>query len=66
MAIAWQPGQVFTRDVLLEQVWRWGHPAGIGLVNVHVQPLRIKGDKAAENPRVVPIVRVVRYQAGSR
>ena len=53
VALARKPRQVFTRDVLLEQVWGYRHPADTRLVNVHVQRLRAKVEKDPENPQVV-------------
>ena len=53
VALARKPRQVFTRDVLLEQVWGYRHPADTRLVNVHVQRLRAKVEKDPENPTVV-------------
>src|SRR5215469_16185833 len=37
VALARKPRQVFTREVLLEQVWGYRHAADTRLVNVHVQ-----------------------------
>src|SRR5688572_2481252 len=42
VALARKPRQVFTREVLLEQVWGYRHSADTRLVNVHVQRLRAK------------------------
>src|SRR5579859_2295528 len=64
VALARKPRQVFTRDVLLEQVWGYRHPADMRLVNVHVQRLRAKVEKDPENPTVVLTVRGVGYKAG--
>jgi two-component system response regulator MtrA len=64
VALARKPRQVFTRDVLLEQVWGYRHPADTRLVNVHVQRLRAKVEKDPENPTVVLTVRGVGYKAG--
>src|ERR1700735_3753078 len=64
VALARKPLQVFTRDVLLEQVWGYRHPADTRLVNVHVQRLRAKVEKDPENPTVVLTVRGVGYKAG--
>lgn len=66
VALARKPRQVFTRDVLLEQVWGYRHPADTRLVNVHVQRLRAKVEKDPENPTVVLTVRGVGYKAGPR
>ena len=45
VALARKPWQVFTREVLLEQVWGYRHAADTRLVNVHVQRLRSKIEK---------------------
>ena len=44
-ALARKPRQVFTREVLLEQVWGYRHAADTRLVNVHVQRLRSKVER---------------------
>ena len=64
VALARKPRQVFTREVLLEQVWGYRHAADTRLVNVHVQRLRAKVERDPENPRVVVTVRGVGYKAG--
>ncbi len=63
-ALARKPRQVFTREVLLEQVWGYRHPADTRLVNVHVQRLRAKVERDPERPDVVITVRGVGYKAG--
>ena len=52
-ALARKPRQVFTREVLLEQVWGYRHAADTRLVNVHVQRLRSKVEHDPENPEIV-------------
>jgi two-component system response regulator MtrA len=64
VALARKPRQVFTREVLLEQVWGYRHAADTRLVNVHVQRLRAKIEKDPEHPEVVVTVRGVGYRAG--
>ncbi|MBV9845916.1 MAG: response regulator transcription factor, partial [Kutzneria sp.] len=64
VALARKPRQVFTREVLLEQVWGYRHAADTRLVNVHVQRLRSKVEKDPEHPEVVLTVRGVGYKAG--
>ena len=59
VALARKPRQVFTREVLLEQVWGYRHAADTRLVNVHVQRLRSKIEKDPEHPEVVVTVRGV-------
>jgi len=65
VALARKPRQVFTREVLLEQVWGYRHAADTRLVNVHVQRLRSKIEKDPERPEVVLTVRGVGYKAGA-
>ncbi|RCW39216.1 two-component system response regulator MtrA [Halopolyspora algeriensis] len=64
VALARKPRQVFTREVLLEQVWGYRHAADTRLVNVHVQRLRSKIEQDPERPEVVLTVRGVGYKAG--
>ena len=64
VCLARKPWQVFTREVLLEQVWGYHHSADTRLVNVHVQRLRSKVEHDPENPEVVVTVRGVGYKAG--
>jgi two-component system response regulator MtrA len=66
VALARKPRQVFTREVLLEQVWGYRHAADTRLVNVHVQRLRSKIEKDPERPEVVLTVRGVGYKAGAQ
>lgn len=64
VALARKPHTVFTREVLLEQVWNYRHAADTRLVNVHVQRLRAKVERDPERPQVVVTVRGVGYKAG--
>jgi len=64
VALARKPRQVFTRELLLEQVWGYRHAADTRLVNVHVQRLRAKVERDPERPEVVLTVRGVGYKAG--
>ena len=64
VALASQPSLVFTREMLLEQVWGYQYKADTRLVNVHVQRLRGKIEEDPDNPRVVMTVRGVGYRAG--
>ncbi|HYO41422.1 MAG TPA: MtrAB system response regulator MtrA [Nocardioidaceae bacterium] len=65
VCLARKPWQVFTREVLLEQVWGYRHAADTRLVNVHVQRLRSKVEHDPERPEIVMTVRGVGYKAGS-
>lgn len=65
LALASKPQQVFTREMLLEQVWGYHYKADTRLVNVHVQRLRAKVEDDPDNPKVVMTVRGVGYRAGA-
>jgi two-component system, OmpR family, response regulator MtrA len=65
VCLARKPWQVFTREVLLEQVWGYRHAADTRLVNVHVQRLRSKVEHDPEKPEIVMTVRGVGYKAGT-
>lgn len=64
LCLARKPGQVFTREALLEEVWGYRHSADTRLVNVHVQRLRAKIEHDPERPDIVLTVRGVGYKAG--
>lgn len=65
VALASKPQQVFSREMLLEQVWGYHYKADTRLVNVHVQRLRAKVEQDPDNPRIVTTVRGVGYRAGA-
>ena len=65
LTLAKRPWQVFTREVLLQEVWEYQHSADTRLVNVHVQRLRSKIEIDPERPEIVLTVRGVGYKAGS-
>jgi two-component system response regulator MtrA len=65
LALASKPQQVFTREMLLEQVWGYHYKADTRLVNVHVQRLRAKVEHDPDNPKIVMTVRGVGYRAGT-
>ena len=65
VALARKPRQVFTRELLLEQVWGYRHAADTRLVNVHVQRLRAKIEPDPERPEIILTVRGVGYKAGT-
>ncbi|MCX6438672.1 MAG: MtrAB system response regulator MtrA [Actinobacteria bacterium] len=64
VALAKEPGRVFTRDALLSEVWGYRHSTDTRLVNVHVQRLRSKIEHDSERPEIVVTVRGVGYKAG--
>ncbi|MBD3758789.1 MULTISPECIES: MtrAB system response regulator MtrA [Microbacterium] len=65
VALASKPQQVFSREMLLEQVWGYHYKADTRLVNVHVQRLRAKVEIDPDNPKIVMTVRGVGYRAGA-
>ena len=65
LALAAKPQLVFTREMLLEQVWGYHYKADTRLVNVHVQRLRAKVEHDPDNPKIVTTVRGVGYRAGA-
>jgi len=65
LCLARKPWQVFSREILLEQVWGYRHAADTRLVNVHVQRLRSKIEHDPETPEIVVTVRGVGYKAGT-
>ena len=64
VALAKEPGRVFTRDALLSEVWGYRHSTDTRLVNVHVQRLRAKIEHDPEQPEIVVTVRGIGYKAG--
>ena len=65
VTLALKPEQVFTREMLLEQVWGYHYKADTRLVNVHVQRLRDKVEEDPDNPVIVQTIRGVGYRAGA-
>jgi len=64
LALAREPGRVFTREALLDEVWGYQNAADTRLVNVHVQRLRAKIEADVNNPLIIQTVRGVGYKAG--
>ena len=62
--LAKNPNEVFSREMLLEQVWEYTYKADTRLVNVHIQRLRSKIEDDQENPQLVLTVRGWGYKAG--
>ena len=65
VALAKEPGRVFTREALLGEVWGYRHSTDTRLVNVHVQRLRAKIEHDPENPTIISTVRGIGYKAGT-
>ena len=64
LTLAQHPNEVFSREMLLEQVWEYTYKADTRLVNVHVQRLRSKIVDDQEDPKLVVTVRGWGYKAG--
>jgi len=56
-----RPGQVFTRDILLDRVWNYDYLGDSRLVDVAVQRLRAKIEDDPAKPRLIRTVRGVGY-----
>lgn len=63
LELARKPGQVLSREELLESVWGYRNASDTRLVNVHIQRLRAKVEKDAEDPQIVLTVRGVGYKS---
>ncbi|QBJ96286.1 response regulator transcription factor [Rhodococcus sp. ABRD24] len=64
LALSTRPGQVFSREQLLESVWGFDHLGGSRLVDACVQRLRAKIEKDPSSPRYVQTVRGFGYRFG--
>jgi DNA-binding response OmpR family regulator len=60
--LARSPGQVFTREQLLDQVWDYHFPGDASTVTVHVRRLREKIEPDPVRPRYVKTVWGVGYK----
>ncbi|MGH2590072.1 MAG: response regulator [Actinomycetota bacterium] len=60
--LARRPGQVFTREMLLETVWGYDYLGDSRLVDVAVQRLRAKVEDDPAHPRRITTVRGVGYR----
>ena len=65
VALAKEPGRVFTREALLDEVWGYQNATDTRLVNVHIQRLRAKIEVDVDNPTIILTVRGVGYKAGT-
>ncbi len=54
--LAAHPGQVFSREELLDKVWDWAYASDGGTVTVHVRRLRQKIEAHPERPRYIKTV----------
>jgi len=62
LELARRPGQVFTRELLLERVWGYDYLGDSRLVDVAVQRLRAKVELEPSRPRLITTVRGVGFR----
>ncbi len=60
--LAKRPGQVFTRELLLQRVWDYEYLGESHLVDVAIQRLRAKVEDDPSNPALIKTVRGVGYR----
>jgi two-component system response regulator MtrA len=65
LALASRPNQVFTREVLLQQVWDYDYFGDSRLVDVHIRRLRAKIEQDPRSPEVVQTVRGLGYKVAA-
>jgi two-component system response regulator MtrA len=62
LELARRPGQVFTRELLLERVWNYEYLGDSRLVDVAVQRLRAKIEDDPKEPQIIKTMRGVGYR----
>jgi two-component system, OmpR family, response regulator MtrA len=62
LEMARRPGQVFTRELLLDRVWNYDYLGDSRLVDVAVQRLRAKIEDDPSHPRLITTIRGVGYR----
>jgi DNA-binding response OmpR family regulator len=62
LEMARRPGQVFTREVLLDRVWNYDYLGDSRMVDVAVQRLRAKVEDDPTHPALIRTVRGVGYR----
>jgi two-component system response regulator MtrA len=62
LELARRPGQVFTRELLLERVWGYEYLGDSRLVDIAVQRLRAKVEAEPGSPRLITTVRGVGFR----
>ena len=62
LELARRPGQVFTRELLLDRVWNYDYLGDSRLVDVAVQRLRSKVEDDPKQPQIIKTVRGVGYR----
>ena len=63
LELARRPGQVFTRELLLDRVWGYSYLGDSRLVDVAIQRLRAKIEPEPDSPELIETVRGVGYRA---
>ena len=58
-----EPGKVFSREILLSEVWGYDYYGGARTVDVHIRRLRSK--LGEEHAKLIATVRSVGYRLGS-
>jgi DNA-binding response OmpR family regulator len=66
LTLASRPNQVFTREVLLQQVWDYDYFGDSRLVDVHIRRLRAKIEDDPREPTIVQTVRGLGYKVATR
>ena len=61
--LARRPGQVFTRELLLDRIWGYDYLGDSRLVDVAIQRLRAKVEAEPAHPELILTVRGVGYKA---
>jgi two-component system response regulator MtrA len=61
--LAHRPGQVFTRELLLDRIWGYDYLGDSRLVDVAIQRLRAKVEAEPAHPELILTVRGVGYKA---
>jgi two-component system response regulator MtrA len=62
LELASRPGQVFTRELLVQRVWEYEYLGDAHLVDVAIQRLRAKVEDDPARPRLITTVRGVGYR----
>jgi two-component system, OmpR family, response regulator MtrA len=62
LELARRPGQVFTREMLLERVWNYDYLGDSRMVDVAIQRLRAKIEDDPAHPTLIKTVRAVGYR----
>ena len=62
LELARRPGQVFTRELLLQRVWNYEYLGDSRLVDVAIQRLRSKVEADPAHPTLIRTVRGVGYR----